>query len=122
MYTSENKFVTFLNTLRNVENRDLLECIEKGFRNVFEGINLGSQNQHQINPMIDPKGDVVGNGVPGPASMCNETSETSDPPEKEEVHDCAVDNQGLCHTCGKLMDEDAYYIYLHGEKKWKKRQ
>ena len=75
-------------------NAELLESIETGFRHVFEGMTLGNIYAHNIGPHNTPKGDVVGNGVPGPADMLTEeaedTSETSEKRLKKVVPKRAV--------------------------------
>jgi hypothetical protein len=126
-------FITFLKTLRNDRNADLLESIEKGFRHVYmEGDTLGNIYAHQIGRHSTPKASTVGGVMAAPADMITEDSRMSakkkvkpkKPAKKpeEEMHECAVDNQGLCHTCGRVMDEDTWYIYNHGIEAWRNKK
>jgi hypothetical protein len=74
-----NKFLTFLNTLRDDRNAMLVESIEKGFRRVFlEGDTYGSIYAHQVGPSTTPKGEIVGGVMAGPSDMITEDAETSE--------------------------------------------
>ena len=76
---------TFLKTLENSSNKELLECIAKGARHVLEGTNYGNIYATQIGMHSTPAGDVVGSGAPGPADMITEDSEVDgDVPETSE--------------------------------------
>ena len=110
MDTSQ-KFLTFLKSLHTSGNAELLECIEKGFRHVIErdynqkfnraqksaigkGLlqeaeTLGNIYAHQVGRHQTPKGDIIGNGVPAPADMITEDSETSKKRKKSTAQTCS---------------------------------
>jgi len=72
-----DRFLKFLNTLRDDRNVKLLESIEKGFRHVFEGDCYGNVYANQISRVSTPKGEIVGNVMAGPSDMITEDAETS---------------------------------------------
>lgn len=91
MDTSKH-FITFLKSLHTPGNAELLECIEQGFRHVFnEAETLGNIYAHQIGRHQTPKGDIIGNGLPAPADMITEESEDVEKRDKKKVHKRAAD-------------------------------
>lgn len=82
-------FIAFLNTLKNNDNVELLECIERGFRHVMaEG--LGNIYAHQIGMHPTPVGGMMGSEPSAPADMLTEDSETCKKRSGKVVHKCAV--------------------------------
>ena len=70
---NQERYITYLKALRNADNANILEAIEKGFRHVMEASNYG--NVYNATSGMHPGIQSSTTGVPAPADMITEDTE-----------------------------------------------